>query len=373
MLFPFYPNKLPIVLNPIDHITLLRKAISVVQSLEFVNQKMDYTPANHELITSFSWFESVESAKLEGTQADFDEVLEAQITKSKNAQIIEVQNYAKALQYGRNKILNENSEIDEALILQLHKIIMAGARGGKKGVGRYRTKQNDVSKISDNERTEGEKGKNISYIPPTPEVVPELMDNLISFIRENDFEPLIASAIIHAQFETIHPFPDGNGRVGRLLIPLYLLKHKTCGTKTIFISEELEKNKVEYSSRLNQLRTDDPDWVGWINFFLESIKKEADKQILKTDQIINVIKKYVNEDIIKKSDSAQSILISCANALITNSSKIVEETGFQNSTVNKWLKYFVEIGMLWTDQKKRHKVYWFPELLKIVQGGEKDV
>ena len=177
----------------------------------------------------------------------------------------------------------------------------------------------------------------------------------------------MAIGIIHAQFETIHPFADGNGRVGRILIPLYLLKHNVCGNFDIFISDELEKNKYKYYTLLNNIRKDRPEWYEWLDFFLSSIENQALRYIEKTDKIVEIYSKYINDKNIENSAIAQKILITSMQNIIFNSSLIAEATDVSLATVNKWLKYFVDIKMLYTDSKQRHKVYRFYELLDAIR------
>ena len=153
-------------------------------------------------------------------------------------------------------------------------------------IGKYRTEQNYIGK---NDGTHA-----ITYTPPAPEKVPELMDNLISYINEPSdiLKPLVRIAVIHAQFETIHPFMDGNGRVGRMLIPLYLYYTKQIELPCFFISEALEHDKLRYYNLLNNIRQKD-DWNEWIKFFLATVAKQCDKYI----SIVTAINKLYDSHI----------------------------------------------------------------------------
>lgn len=359
MLEAYLPQVLPIKLDDKEHIQLLRQTISVTRALEALHQKFENSLARGNLFSMFSFFESVKSTRIEGTKTTFDEVMEAEVTKKKSLDLIETTNYNKAIQYGRKRVMEEDA-ITLDLICELHKLVLKSSRGANKNPGNFRENQNWIGDTKNY--------KSISYVPPAPEEVPLLMKNLEVFINENkDFEPLIAAGIIHAQFETIHPFSDGNGRVGRLLIPLYLLKNKVCGNDIVFISDELEKNKYKYYSLLNAVRLDKPQWSDWLTFFLTSIEKQAEKYLEKLDQIDEVVEKYINDDKIGKSTVAQQVLFSCVRDPITTSSKIAEINGIALNSANKWLRYFVDKKMLYTDSKQRNKIYRFYEVLDAIR------
>lgn len=352
---PFSPEKLPIILKDKEHIALLKQVISTSKALEVLNQNILHLPVNEHLFSVFSIIEAVQSTKIEGTKTSFDEIMEAQVTKKETLDVIEANNYNKALQYGIRQILENKNSITNRMIKNLHKMVLKNSRGANRDPGNFRRIQNWIGD-----------SKSKSYIPPTADKVPTLMSNLEKFINNNDFEPLIAAGIIHAQFETIHPFLDGNGRVGRLLIPLYLLMHNVCGNNTIFVSDELEKNKYKYYSLLNSLRNGEPQWYEWLSFFLTSIKEQAEKYLDKVDGIEQVILKYFEDEKIKKSTSAQKVLFVCVAKPITNSTTIALQSDLSLNTVNRWLKYFVDKKMLYTDSKVRNKIYVFSEVRDIV-------
>ncbi|NCU39985.1 Fic family protein [Candidatus Falkowbacteria bacterium] len=356
MLKTFMPSLLPIQIDAQEHIKLLRHTIRVSRTLERLCQNVKISPVRSDLLSVFSLIEAVKSNSIEGTQTTFDEMMEAEVTKKFSNEKIEVSNYDRALNYGRKQIIENKVEIDNKMLCEIHKIILEGSRGEKKNPGKFRNKQNWIKD-----------SQNIMYIPPEAKYIDELMNNLIDFINYNDYEPLMAIGIIHAQFETIHPFADGNGRVGRILIPLYLLKHNVCGNFDIFISDELEKNKYKYYTLLNNIRKDRPEWYEWLDFFLSSIENQALRYIEKTDKIVEIYSKYINDKNIENSAIAQKILITSMQNIIFNSSLIAEATDVSLATVNKWLKYFVDIKMLYTDSKQRHKVYRFYELLDAIR------
>ena len=274
---------------------------------------------------------------------------------------------------------SENREITEELICKSHEILIKNSRGSDQESGRYRSVQNWLAAHDDdvvtesNETTKGNISitiKNASYIPPEPELVPKLMENLVEYMNQTDINPLIAVGIIHGQFETIHPFVDGNGRVGRILIPLYLLKRNVCGHNRIFISEELERNKYKYYALLNGLREDSPNWYDWLEFFITCIEKQANSYSKKADEVDLLIKKYYDSDV-AKSAAGLKILHFCFQNPIFNSTSISKQVGLSVNTVNKWITYFIENKMLYPKPKfegqKRGTTYYFYDLLDILR------
>lgn len=357
---PFFPQLLPVNISVEQHLKLMRKVVETTRILGDLKSKIDSIPT--QLFTSFSLMESVQSTRIEGTQATFDDVMEADVTQKTSFDIVEVRNYFNAINYGMEYVIRDDNPITSRLIRELHSIVLKNSRGSNRAPGEFRRTQNWIGSDPHNMKT-------ASYVPPIASEVPGLISNLEKFINENnDYDPLIAAGIIHAQFETIHPFLDGNGRVGRLLIILFLLKKNVCGDQPIFVSEELEKNKYKYYSLLNDLRNDKPNWYDWLTFFLDSVARQSEKYLSRATRVEELILKYVNIDEVKASGTAISILYACFAEPITNSSKIAKKTGKSINTVNRWLKYFVEIKMLYTDDKKRHKVYRFYELLDILRG-----
>ena len=225
--------------------------------------------------------EALASSALEGTQATLDGVLINQVAPNgKDKNLNEVNNYNNAALEGY-KLLRQHVFSHE-FFCKLHEILMTGNVRKPAIIGKYRNKQNYIGK-SDSSHV-------ITFVPPAPEKVMPLMGNLIEYINApaDNLRPLVRTAIIHAQFETIHPFMDGNGRVGRMLIPLYLFSQHQIELPCFFISEALERDKVRYYTLLNNIRYKD-DWNSWIKFFLNTVTKQCTKYIDTISKIKNVM------------------------------------------------------------------------------------
>lgn len=243
-----------------------------------------------------SWFlptlqqrEALASTKLEGTQATLDGVLLNQIEpKDDNKDLNEVTNYLRASALGLN-MLRRNGFSDD-FFYQLHTVLFTGnvRRREMSKIGEYRTHQNYIDLTGDTHA--------ITYTPPAARHVPKLMENLISYMNDprDDLQPLVHTAIVHAQMETIHPFDDGNGRIGRMLIPLYLYHMEQISLPCFFISEALESDKFKYYSLLNGTRTK-TDWNSWIRFFLRQFQTNAKNTFILLQRSIFFMKNILVE------------------------------------------------------------------------------
>jgi Fic family protein len=228
--------------------------------------------------------EAVVSSKIEGTQTHFDEAFlqKDNITPERKDDWQEVQNYTEALNNAINDL--ENLPISSRLILKTHKILMQGVRGDKKTPGEYRKSQNWIG------------GKSLSdavFIPPHHQHLNELLSDLENYIHNEslDIPLLIKAAIIHYQFETIHPFLDGNGRIGRLLITLFLIEKKIMNKPLLYLSTFFEKDKNLYYDNLTRVRTHN-DMMQWIKYFLVGIAQTAQLATQTLDNIISLKKEH---------------------------------------------------------------------------------
>lgn len=355
---PFDLPKLPIHLSAEEHLDLMKIVVKANNSLNNLHALKQIIPT--DLFSVFTLAESVQSTRIEGTQATFDEVMEVEATNQDgNVDVQEVRNYRDALNFGVNKIVAQEHPITISFIKELHRIVLNNSRGASRAPGEFRRIQNWIG---------GDDIKKASYVPPISSKVMELMGDLEIFLNEpnDDFHPLIMAGIMHAQFESIHPFLDGNGRVGRLLITLFLLKEKVCGDSIIFVSEELERNKFKYYSLLNNLRTDKPEWHEWLKFFLVSVDTQAQKYLQTAEGVKKLLSSLWADEKISKSTTAQSILLYSFSHPIFTAKNIEGACGITNATANRWLKYFVSKKIVYPNDNKRNIVYRNYDLIDIL-------
>ncbi|MDY4004842.1 Fic family protein [Fusobacterium varium] len=356
----FYPKLLPIGLNDSSLLKLYKKAIEARSKLTEFSVLLDRNLISESMICLFSLNESVQSTKIEGTQATFDEVMEAEATQKYNQDILEVKNYLNALNLGVD--LLKTLPISTRLILKLHETILKDGRGKNRSPGAYRKTQNWIGPT--------QRIEDATYIPPSPDRLEEYITNLEKYINDEiaeDIDPLIKIAVIHAQFESIHPFLDGNGRVGRILIMLYLLEKKVISKPTFFVSEELEKNKFKYYAMLNNLRVDNPKWEEWVLFFLESVIKQADKNITKlrnVEQLYNDMVALGRENNIK-----QEFINAIFKAPIFTIKQIQKDLGISYTAVKNNIIKLCNLNITYSnDNKRRNKVYYYIELLDLLRN-----
>jgi Fic family protein len=244
-------------------------------------------PDPRVLIKSFVRREAQLSSYIENTYADFDEVGEAERdpdARSVRADARETLNAERAITHAIKAVFDEKRSINSALLCQLHAVLLEGVRGQEQA-GRFRDRQVYIG----NERDGIERAR---FVPPPALFVRDLMDDLDRFIREpGDLPELVQLALIHYQFETIHPFDDGNGRLGRILILLGLCQHQLLTTPVINASLHFERNRQHYYDALLRVSTHG-DWEGWIAFFLEGLRVAASESLDKLEEVASLQRLY---------------------------------------------------------------------------------
>ena len=302
--------------------------------------------------------EANKSSRIEGTRTTVEEDLldVTDINPEKRDDWEEVQNYVKATNYGVQRI-KDGFPVCTRLIRELHKILMQGVRGEYKTPGEFRTSQNWIG---------GSMPSNAVYVPPPHTEIAECLTDFEKFINneEIDTPDLIKIAILHYQFESIHPFLDGNGRIGRLLIPLYIQSKGMLDKSCLYISDYIERNKDTYYDMLTRVRTHN-DMIAWIKFFLEAVIEtsktakekfrnvveltmEMDKVIVnlpvKSDNVKKVIDVLYNEPVINRKKLCditkikEGTIKNIINCLLENNI-IVETTGYSRNQIFTFQKY----------------------------------
>lgn len=279
----FHPNKINKVwiFDDMSLITLLSKADRMLGRLDMYS---NHIPNIDLFIEMHILKEATQSTRIEGTQTNMEEALmdKEDVPLDKRDDWAEVQNYIMAMNTAIE--LLGRLPLSNRLIRNVHKILMQGVRGEHKQPGEFRTSQNWIG------------GSNINdavFIPPIWTEIPDLMSDIEKFIHEpvTQLPDLIKIAIIHYQFETIHPFNDGNGRVGRLLVTLYLVSVGLLKRPVLYLSDFLENHRNTYYSKIMKARTEN-DIEGWINFFLTGIIETAEKSVSTFDKILQLEKSY---------------------------------------------------------------------------------
>ncbi len=242
-------------------------------------------PSSHWFLYGFVRKEAVISSQIEGTQATLEDILQFEATHKTRASsdVEDVCNYVNALTYAREEIARPRGlPLCTRLLCEAHRRLMGGVKGVDKSPGEIRTSQNWIG---------GTRPGNARFVPPPPELVPEAMSALEKWIHAPDaLPPLVRAGLAHVQFETIHPFLDGNGRVGRLLITLLLEHWKLLESPLLYLSLSFKRHRAEYYQHLSEVRTKG-DWESWTEFYLRCVRESADDGVSAASRLFAVLSK----------------------------------------------------------------------------------
>ena len=315
--------------------------------------------------------EAVLSSRIEGTQATLGEVFEFEATADPNdestpkkADIREVLNYRRALNEAI-RLLDE-LPLSQRLVRATHAVLMDGVRGRNKAPGDYRAVPNWIG-------APGCSAKDARFLPPGADVLPAAMDAWERFVHADFPDRLVQLAIIHAEFEAIHPFLDGNGRLGRLLIPLFLFSQGLLARPNFYMSEFLEANREEYYDRLLAVSAKD-DWTGWCMFFLRGLIAQAERNQRKAKAIVELYRERLDW-IARHTGSQFSVraLEWMFGQPIFSGPDFKRSAGIPPQTAERILRIVRDEGLvraIRTGRGRRSGIYVLTELLDLVEGAD---
>ncbi|MBL6989278.1 MAG: Fic family protein [Bacteriovoracaceae bacterium] len=304
--------------------------------------------------------EATESSKIEGTSTEFDEALlkESDVDPERRDDWLEVINYTKAMNYAINEL--SNLPISMRLLKDTHRILLSGARGEKKYPGEIRTSQNWIG---------GTGLKDAFFIPPHKDELPHLLTDIERFWHNDKIKvpELIKAAIGHYQFETIHPFLDGNGRIGRLLITLYLIDKNILSKPTLYLSDFFARNKGQYFDALTVVRHSH-DLKQWLMFFLSGVIETATKSKETFEQII-AIRNDCDSKILglgQRAEKAKELIKYMYSEPILDINQIKDVLNTSHQTASSLTKKLEELGILRESTGfKRNKHYCFDSYIRL--------
>jgi Fic family protein len=337
--------------------------------LSQADNKLGELNAFSQLVPDINFFikmnvnkEATSSSRIEGTQTNIEDALQKieYIDPEKRDDWEEVQNYIKAMNEAVTAL--DKLPVSSRLLQDTHEVLLQGVRGRNKQPGEFRLSQNWIGGASINDAV---------FIPPHHEDVPGLMTDLEYFLNDeiHPVPDLIRIAIAHYQFETIHPFLDGNGRIGRLLITLYLVSKGILVKPTLYLSDFFEKHKSLYYDNLTRVRTHN-DLTQWVKFFLEGVRQTSENSI-QTFKSIIALREECESSILslgKKTKLAKEFLHYLYTQPIADSQDVVDAFSISLPTANRLIEDFVRLGILREITGfKRNRVFVFSKYVKLFE------
>jgi Fic family protein len=359
----FVPGPAPrnLELSP-EAIALLDAASNRLGVLEGVGRRL----SNPELLVGpYLRQEAVLSSRIEGTQTTLSDLYasEAQLQIPVAEDVQEVLNYSEAYRYGLARL--ETLPLSLRLIRELHERLLIGVRGAGKQPGEFRKYQNFIG---------GSSGANAAYVPPPPSELPGLLTDFEQFMHERSLRPLVQMAILHYQFEAIHPFGDGNGRVGRLLMGVFLTERRLMPQPLLYLSPYFERTRRRYYGGLLRVSTHG-DWDGWIRYVLEGVRTQADAAVDLADRLQSLHADY-RERVQRTSRSVKTLALVDAVFLSPFlTTRIVQERlGVSAPTARAAITSLKDAGILreFGEPRKWQRIFIADELYRLISRGAVD-
>ncbi len=357
----YVPNPLPPQIE--FDCTLVKALVEANSSLVLLNALSERIPNMSIFLSMYVRKEALMSSQIEGTQATLEDVLDPMIEKNSNRDVEDVVNYVKAAGYAIQRL--ETMPLCNRLLREAHSLLMRGVRGQDKDPGHFRRSQNWIG-------AQNSTIKNARYIPPNPEDMEKEMSDLEKYINSDDsMDILIKAALIHYQFETIHPFLDGNGRIGRLLITLYLMDKKLLSSPALYVSYYLKRNRIEYYDRMNEVR-EKGNFYQWILFFLKAICESAVDAVSSIDDLNDLHEKCLSQinAMGRAGESAKTVFYYLEANPIIDIGKTAKALGLSFNTVSAAVNKLSAAGILNRfGNGARNRAFVFRAYLDILKRG----
>ena len=330
----FIPSKLPPVIRFDDDLVLgLSRADAALGELSGLGVLL---PDPHVLISPLIRREAVLSSRIEGTQASLADVLideSVPATRPENASSLkEVRNYVAALEHGIARL--DTLPLSLRLVRELHEKLLAGVRGHHATPGEFRKSQNWIGPAGGSLMT-------APYVPPPPEEMMELLSDWERYLHVRDQSPdLIQCAVLHEQFEAIHPFLDGNGRVGRLLVTLFLVERKRLSRPLLYLSDFIERHRPDYYDLLQRVRTHG-EWTPWLRYFLAGVEATAKDAARRTHRLLGL-----REHLLRETGGAAALVDQLLTNPYVSIAKVSEVMKVTAPTAGRLVKNLAARGLM---------------------------
>lgn len=329
-------------------------------------------PETRSFIYNYVRKEAVLSSQIEGTQSSLDELLLYESSGSRSAPTDDVQefiNYIRAFSFGMKRLRDDGFPLSLRLIREIHGELCARGRGSEKDPGEFRRSQNWIG---------GSRPGNAVFIPPPPDRVVALMGDLESFLHDRPAPtpPLLKAALAHVQFETIHPFLDGNGRLGRLLIALILVNEKILTEPVLYLSLYFKAHRSDYYALLQSVRQTG-NWEEWVEFFLRGVRETSEQAVQTARKLVDLFERDREKIRTRCSRAALSALAvhhELQKEPIVSINSVLERTGLSKPTVYSALRKLSEVGMV-SELKSvgKKRAFAYDEYRRILSEGTEPI
>lgn len=367
---PYTPDALP--LANLDYRLLLPLVGQANAALARYDGLLQGIPNPAVMLSPLTTQEAVLSSKIEGTQATVDEVLQQEAgliqEGEKYKDIQEISNYRQALYSAREYL--KDYPIRLGFVRELHRVLMSSVRGQDKTPGEFRLDQNWIGR-------HGCTMEDASFVPPNPVQLPDFLQAWERYLDSNDVDFLLQTAVVHAQFELLHPFKDGNGRIGRILIPLFLYQKRALSQPMFYLSEYLENNRESYYFHLKAISAEG-DWNGWIAFFLKAIVTQAAQNSTRVTAIQAL---YEEMKLAIQTATHSQYSVHVLDAIFSKpifrssdlTAQLFKDFGVHEKTTPGLLRQMKDAGILRELQAssgRRPATLCFPRLINLAEGRE---
>ncbi len=362
-----YQSFVPAPLPPIPAVDLGQEGIELLvqanRQIALLEGLASRIPNMDLFISMYVRKEALLSSQIEGTQATLDDVLDPLLDENANRNVADVINYIRATEFAVRRL--KELPLCNRLIKEIHAVLMEGVRGQERNPGEFRYSQNWIG-------GQGSTLKNARYIPPNPDDMNIAISDLEKYMNEDDdLDPLIRAALIHYQFETIHPFLDGNGRVGRLLITLFLMEKKILSTPALYISYFLKRNRIEYYDRMTEVRRKG-SYEQWVRFFLQAVAESAEDAVQTIDQLTALHEKnmgILTDGIAKRqADTLKKLFFYLEANPIIEIKQTAQALNMSYNAISRATAILIEKGILEQNEKAgKTRIYTYEEYLNILR------
>lgn len=361
--FSFYPQPLP----PVPAIEIDPEMLALItdahEKVAVLNSVSDRVPNKDLFISMYVRKEAILSSQIEGTQCTLDDVLDPEADENANADVSDVVNYVRAINFSTQRL--HELPLCNRLIRETHAVLMKSVRGYDKTPGEFRVSQNWIGGA-------GSTLKNARYIPPNPADMKECISDFEKFMNtEDNTDIFVKAALLHYQFETIHPFLDGNGRIGRLLITLFLMQNQAVSSPILYLSYYLKSNRIEYYDRMAEVRKSG-NYEQWIKFFLRGVSETA-SDATETIDLLTALH-HKNEKLLAETKHSNVKSLEFLRYLeqnpIIETKKTAAALNFSYNTVANYISLFCENAILkQTSKSGKSRIYSYEDYLEILRKG----